>query len=93
SPSKLPEKSCSLSTSAELARAKLDKYSGDAGMSKDVLGPKQPGELRRSWYVEGHVRFGVISSVLAQRYQRATRQRIQRSKLWRSQAGLNIQLR
>ncbi|GJZ80142.1 hypothetical protein Tco_0644979 [Tanacetum coccineum] len=30
-------------TSTKLARAKLDKYSGDAGMSKDVLGPDQPG--------------------------------------------------
>ncbi|GKE29058.1 hypothetical protein Tco_1444442, partial [Tanacetum coccineum] len=49
SPSELPEKSCSLSTSAKLARAKLDKYSGDAGMSKDMLGLEQPGELRRSW--------------------------------------------
>nr|GEU98991.1 vacuolar protein sorting-associated protein 62 [Tanacetum cinerariifolium] len=34
--------------------AKLDRYSGDVGMSKDMLGLEQPGELRRSWYVEGH---------------------------------------
>ncbi|GKF56263.1 hypothetical protein Tco_0166603, partial [Tanacetum coccineum] len=65
SPSELLEKSCSLSTSTKLARAKLDKYSGDAGMSKDMLGPKKPGELHRSWYVEGHAKSRVISSVLA----------------------------
>ncbi|GJX23857.1 profilin [Tanacetum coccineum] len=51
------EKSCSLSTSA-----KLDKYSRDAGMSKDMLGPEQPGELQRSWYVEGHLGYEGVSS-------------------------------
>ncbi|GJY34104.1 hypothetical protein Tco_0418573 [Tanacetum coccineum] len=59
-----------------------DEYSGDVGMSKDMLGLEQLGELRRSWYVEGHVRSGVVSSVLAQR--------IRRSKLRRSQANPNI---
>ncbi|GJV61095.1 hypothetical protein Tco_1467195 [Tanacetum coccineum] len=34
--SELPEKNCSLNTFAKLARAKPDKYSGEAGMSKDV---------------------------------------------------------
>ncbi|GJU89930.1 hypothetical protein Tco_1302353 [Tanacetum coccineum] len=34
-----------------------------------------PPEFRRSWYVKGHVRSGVISSVLAQRYLRTIRQR------------------
>ncbi|GKC97206.1 hypothetical protein Tco_1167481 [Tanacetum coccineum] len=37
-------------------------------------GLESPPELRRSWCVEGHIRFGVISSVLMQRYQRTTRQ-------------------
>ncbi|GJU90302.1 hypothetical protein Tco_1302725 [Tanacetum coccineum] len=36
----------------------------------------QPPELQRSWCVEGHIRFGVISSVLMQRYQRTTRQKL-----------------
>ncbi|GJR01412.1 ribonuclease H-like domain-containing protein [Tanacetum coccineum] len=62
SPSKLPEKNSSSNTSAKLARAKLDKYSGDVGMSKDMLGPEQPGELRRSWYVEGHLGYEGVSS-------------------------------
>nr|GEY98097.1 hypothetical protein [Tanacetum cinerariifolium] len=39
-------------------------------------GPKSPLELQRSCGVEGHIRFGVISSVLMQRYQRITRQRV-----------------
>ncbi|GJZ31023.1 hypothetical protein Tco_0576070 [Tanacetum coccineum] len=73
--SELPKKNSSSNTSTKLARAKLDNYSGDAGMSKDMLGPEQPGELRRSWYVKGHVMSEVISSVLAHRYQRTIRQR------------------
>nr|GEX22957.1 hypothetical protein [Tanacetum cinerariifolium] len=51
---------------AKLARAKLNKCSGDADLSKDMSGPESPPELWRSWCVEGHIRFGVISSVLAQ---------------------------
>ncbi|GKD27065.1 hypothetical protein Tco_1233279 [Tanacetum coccineum] len=62
SPSELPKKNCSSNTSTKLARAKLDKCSGDAGMSKDMLGPGQPGELRRSWYVEGHLGYEGESS-------------------------------
>ncbi|GKC68098.1 hypothetical protein Tco_1100696 [Tanacetum coccineum] len=82
SPSKLLEKNCSSNTSSKLARAKLDKYSEDAGMSKDMLGPEKLGELQRRWYFKGHVRSGVISSVLAQR--------IRRSKLQRSPTDLDI---
>ncbi|GJZ35423.1 hypothetical protein Tco_0581240 [Tanacetum coccineum] len=44
-------------------------------LSKDISGPESPPELRRSWYVEGHIRFGVISSVLMQRYLRTIRQK------------------
>ncbi|GKE46546.1 hypothetical protein Tco_1477804 [Tanacetum coccineum] len=40
----------SSNTFAKLARAKLDKYSGDAGMSNDMLGPEQPGELVEAGY-------------------------------------------
>ncbi|GJW98063.1 retrovirus-related pol polyprotein from transposon TNT 1-94 [Tanacetum coccineum] len=39
------------------------------------MSPESPPELRRSWYVEGHIRFRVISSVLMQRYQRIIQQR------------------
>ncbi|GKA70642.1 hypothetical protein Tco_0776781 [Tanacetum coccineum] len=38
-------------------------------------GPEPQLEFWRSWYVEGHIRSGVISSVLMQRYQRTIRQR------------------
>ncbi|GJZ26591.1 hypothetical protein Tco_0570844 [Tanacetum coccineum] len=38
-------------------------------------GPESPPELRRSWYVEGHIRFEVISSVLMQWYLRTIRKR------------------
>ncbi|GJT09479.1 reverse transcriptase domain-containing protein, partial [Tanacetum coccineum] len=48
-------------TSATLSRAKLNKYSGDVGSSKDKSGLESFLELRRSWYVEGHTRFEVIS--------------------------------
>ncbi|GKD31712.1 hypothetical protein Tco_1242490 [Tanacetum coccineum] len=34
----------------------------------------------RSWYVEGHIRSGVISFVLMQRYQRTIRQRLEEEK-------------
>ncbi|GKA08266.1 hypothetical protein Tco_0687597 [Tanacetum coccineum] len=54
---------------ANLARAEPDKCSGEADMSKDTSGPESPEELRRSWYVEGQTRSGVISPVLAQQYQ------------------------
>ncbi|GKE32604.1 hypothetical protein Tco_1451926 [Tanacetum coccineum] len=37
-------------TFAKLARAKLDKYSGDAGMSKDMLCPEQPRERVEAGY-------------------------------------------
>nr|GEX72244.1 hypothetical protein [Tanacetum cinerariifolium] len=47
----------------------------DDDLSKDMSGPESPPELRRSEYVKGHIRFKVISSVLAQRYQRTVRQR------------------
>ncbi|GKA78900.1 hypothetical protein Tco_0785437 [Tanacetum coccineum] len=41
-----------------------------------MSGPESSPALRRSWCVEGHTRFGVISSVLMQRYPRTLRQRI-----------------
>ncbi|GJW37536.1 hypothetical protein Tco_0060456 [Tanacetum coccineum] len=55
--------------------AKPNKRSGDADLSKDKSGPESPLEFWRSWYVEGHIRSGVISSVLMQRCQRKIRQR------------------
>nr|GEW25584.1 reverse transcriptase domain-containing protein [Tanacetum cinerariifolium] len=64
-----------LDASAKLTRAKLNKRSGDAGLSKDKSSPELSPEFRRSRYVEGHVRSGVISSVLAQRHLRVIRQR------------------
>nr|GEW27555.1 reverse transcriptase domain-containing protein [Tanacetum cinerariifolium] len=63
----------SLDASAKLTRAKLNKRSGYADLSKDKLGLESPPEFRRSWCVEGHVRSRVISSVLAQRYLRTIR--------------------
>ncbi|GKD67423.1 hypothetical protein Tco_1309531 [Tanacetum coccineum] len=75
SPSEHPNDISGLDASAKLTRAKLNKRSGDADLSKDKSGPESPPEFRRSWYVEGHVRSGVISSVLAQRYLKAIRQR------------------
>ncbi|GJR09070.1 hypothetical protein Tco_0791722 [Tanacetum coccineum] len=50
--------------------------------------PEIPPELRRSWYVEGHIRFEVISSVLMQRCLRTIRQRRRRIKLRRNPAEL-----
>ncbi|GKC49267.1 hypothetical protein Tco_1072012 [Tanacetum coccineum] len=41
---------------ANLARSEPDKYSGEADMSKDTLGPESSEELRRSRYVEGQTR-------------------------------------
>ncbi|GKF44830.1 hypothetical protein Tco_0131382 [Tanacetum coccineum] len=74
-PSKYPEEKYSFDTPAKLTQAKLSKHSEDTDLSKDMLGPESPPELRRSWYVEGHIKFEVISSVLAHRYQRSIRQR------------------
>nr|GEY46719.1 hypothetical protein [Tanacetum cinerariifolium] len=42
---------------------KLNKYSREADLSKDMSGPESPPELQRSWCVKGHIRFGVISSI------------------------------
>ncbi|GJR77334.1 hypothetical protein Tco_0089699 [Tanacetum coccineum] len=53
----------------------IDDASREADLSKDTSGPESPPELQRSWCVEAHVRSGVISSVLMQRYQRTLRQR------------------
>ncbi|GKD47196.1 hypothetical protein Tco_1271841, partial [Tanacetum coccineum] len=64
-----------LDASAKLTRAKLNKRSGDADLSKDKSGPKSPPEFQRSWCVEGHARSRLISSVLMQRYLRIIRQR------------------
>ncbi|GKA52827.1 hypothetical protein Tco_0746142, partial [Tanacetum coccineum] len=61
--------------SAKLTQAKLNKRSEDANLSKDKSGPELPLELWRSWYVKGHIRSRVSSSVLMQRYQRTLRQR------------------
>ncbi|GJW36820.1 hypothetical protein Tco_0059740, partial [Tanacetum coccineum] len=44
--------------------------SGDADLSKAKSGAESPPEFRRSFHVEGHIRSGVISSVLAQRHLR-----------------------
>ncbi|GJY87317.1 hypothetical protein Tco_0501945 [Tanacetum coccineum] len=65
-----PEDAGSSYASAKLTRAELNKRSRDADLSKDKSGLESPLEFRRSWYVEGHIRSGVISSVLAQRYLR-----------------------
>ncbi|GJV92559.1 reverse transcriptase domain-containing protein [Tanacetum coccineum] len=75
SPSEHPNDKSGLDASAKLTRAKLNKRFGDAGLSKDKSGPESSPEFQRSWYVEGHVRSGVISFVLAQWYLRAIRQR------------------
>ncbi|GJT35357.1 hypothetical protein Tco_0925776 [Tanacetum coccineum] len=75
SPPERPKDKTGLDASAKLTRAKLNKRSGDADLSKEKLGPESPLEFQRSWYVEGHIRSRVISSVLIQRYLRANRQR------------------
>ncbi|GKB54592.1 hypothetical protein Tco_0905345, partial [Tanacetum coccineum] len=41
-----------------------------------MSGLESPPELQRSWCVKGHIRSGVISSVLMQQYQRTVRQSI-----------------
>ncbi|GJW68412.1 hypothetical protein Tco_0122836 [Tanacetum coccineum] len=75
SPSDHPKDRSSLDASAKLTQAKLNKRSGDANLSNDKSGLESPPELRRSWCVEGYIKFGVISSVLMQRYLRTIRQR------------------
>ncbi|GKA70677.1 hypothetical protein Tco_0776816 [Tanacetum coccineum] len=45
-----------------------------------LVGPKSPPELRKSWCVKGHIKFGVISSVLMQQYQRKIRQSLRAEK-------------
>ncbi|GJW16609.1 reverse transcriptase domain-containing protein [Tanacetum coccineum] len=75
SPPKHPKEKYNLDTATKVARAKPNKRSGDADLSKDKSGPESPVEFRRSWYVKGRIRSGVISSVLMQRCQRTIRQR------------------
>ncbi|GKD84177.1 hypothetical protein Tco_1351016, partial [Tanacetum coccineum] len=70
-----PKDKSGLDAFAKLTRAKLNKRSRDADLLKDKSGTESPSALQRSWYVEGHVRSGVISSVLVQRYPRKIRQR------------------
>ncbi|GJT83146.1 hypothetical protein Tco_1057488 [Tanacetum coccineum] len=75
SPSEHPKEKYNLDPATKLARAKPNKRSGDADVSKDKSGPESPLEFWRSWYVEGHIRSGVISFVLMHRCQRTIRQR------------------
>nr|GEU64738.1 hypothetical protein [Tanacetum cinerariifolium] len=65
----------SLDATAKITCAKLNKRSRDADLSKDMLGPESQPELLRSWCVEGHIEFRVISSVLTQYYLRTIQQR------------------
>ncbi|GKB52747.1 hypothetical protein Tco_0903500 [Tanacetum coccineum] len=65
-----PKDKSGIDASTKLTRAKLNKRSVDADLSKDKSGPELPLEFRRSWYVEGHIKSRVISSVLMQRYLR-----------------------
>ncbi|GKB89507.1 hypothetical protein Tco_0961779 [Tanacetum coccineum] len=69
-PEHLKEK-YNLDTATKLAWDKPNKCSGDADLSKDKSCPESPLEFRRSWYVEGHIRSIVISTVLMQRSQAA----------------------
>ncbi|GJW16332.1 hypothetical protein Tco_0020465 [Tanacetum coccineum] len=62
-------------TVTKLARAKPNKRSGDSDLSKDKSGPESPLEFWRRLYVKGHIRSGVINSVLMQWCQRTIRQR------------------
>ncbi|GJS88543.1 hypothetical protein Tco_0771179 [Tanacetum coccineum] len=75
SPPDHPKDKSSSDASAKLTRAKLNKRSREADLSKDKSGPKPPPEFQRSWCVEEQVRSRVIRSVLAQRYLRTIRQR------------------
>ncbi|GJT40508.1 reverse transcriptase domain-containing protein [Tanacetum coccineum] len=52
--------------SAKLTRTELNKRSGYAYLLKNKSGSESPPEFRRSWYVEGHIESGVISSILTQ---------------------------
>ncbi|GJU39370.1 reverse transcriptase domain-containing protein [Tanacetum coccineum] len=54
---------------------KLKKCTREADLSKDTSGLEPQLEFRRNWYVEGHIKSGVISFVVMQRYQRTIRQR------------------
>ncbi|GKE47427.1 hypothetical protein Tco_1478685 [Tanacetum coccineum] len=49
SPSEHPKDKTGLDASAKLTRAKLNKRSGDADLSKDNLVPESPLEFQRSW--------------------------------------------
>ncbi|GJW42406.1 reverse transcriptase domain-containing protein [Tanacetum coccineum] len=73
SPPKHSKEKYNLDTATKLSRAKPN--SEDVDLSKDKSCLESPLELRRSWYVEGHIRSGVISSVLMQQCQRTIRQR------------------
>ncbi|GJV43115.1 hypothetical protein Tco_1427651 [Tanacetum coccineum] len=75
SPPDHPKDKSGLDASAKLTRAKLNKRSRDADLSKDKSGLESPPEFRRSWCVKGHSRSGVISFFLTQRYLRTIRQR------------------
>ncbi|GKC65007.1 hypothetical protein Tco_1097605 [Tanacetum coccineum] len=92
SPPEHPKDKSGLVASAKLTWAELNKRSRDADLSKDKSGPESPPEFQRSWYVEGHIRSGVISSVLAQRHLRNSpaKARRRRTKLRRNQAELDI---
>ncbi|GJS72629.1 hypothetical protein Tco_0705470 [Tanacetum coccineum] len=57
-----PKKKHNEETSANLTRAEPGEYSREAGVSKDTPGPESPGELQRSWYVEGHLGYEGVSS-------------------------------
>ncbi|GJX78059.1 hypothetical protein Tco_0324870 [Tanacetum coccineum] len=70
SPLEHPKDKSGLDASAKLTQAELNKRSRDANLSKDKSGPESPPEFLRSWYGEGHIRSGVISSILAQRHLR-----------------------
>ncbi|GJT83150.1 hypothetical protein Tco_1057492 [Tanacetum coccineum] len=58
SPPEHPKEKYNLDTATKLARAKPNKRSRDADLSKDKSVPESPLEFRRSWYVEGHIRSG-----------------------------------
>ncbi|GJX98842.1 hypothetical protein Tco_0355861 [Tanacetum coccineum] len=75
SPSEYPEDKTGLDAYSKLTRAKLNKRSEDADLSKDNSGPESPLDFQRSWYVKGHIRSGVISFVLMQQHQKTIRQR------------------
>ncbi|GKB22605.1 hypothetical protein Tco_0862006 [Tanacetum coccineum] len=70
SPSEHPDEENSLDASAKLTRAELNKRFKDADLSKDKSGLESPPKFQRSWYVKGHIRHRVISSVPAQRHLR-----------------------